>query len=388
MSQRKLTTAVSAALALTLSATLSACGEAGGGESSPGGADTVTVGVVEMLTGSGAFYGQAVLEGLKVAQHEINAAGGVLGKRLELKVEDNASDNAQSTTLVRRFAADSAVPVVIPPTYQPNFNAACAAANSDGIPAVSAQSGPPEAKNNGKGFCYTMTTDPLAQVEATLRHLKEKGMTNLVMVYDQDNGYVAFQRPNIAKVVKEGGYTLTEIGVAKGTTDYGPQISKVIEARPDAVFPFFTIEDAARFMQQARAKGLDAPFFDPVSQLTSQRLIELSGGAAEGLIASTPQSSGDVPSFKAFLDSYESLNGKRLDDPTYTGFGYDALKLVAKAMTDAGTTTDRAKIKAAIDAQTSPCLSICFDNAGGGAFLANRFFFVRLTGSGFVPADS
>lgn len=374
-------------LATTAALALTAC--ASGQTPAASTTSEVTIGVIEMLTGDSAFYGNAVLEGIEVAKDEINAAGGILGKQISLKVEDNASDNAQSTTLARTFASDSTIGAAIPPTYQPNFNAACAAANAGGLPLVSAQSGAPDAAGNTKGMCYTMTTDPVAQVSATLDFLSEKeGMKKFVMVYDQDNGYVDFQRPNIAKAAADGGYELVEIGVAAGTSDYSPQITKVLGENADAVFPFFTIEDAARFMSQSRAKGMDKPFFDPVSQLTSRRLIELSGGAAEGLLASTPQSAGDVESFEKFLELYKTKHGEELDDPTYTGFGYDALHLIAKAMTEAESTTDRKKIQEAIDSLSEPCLSICFTKNDDGAFLANNFFLVTLTADGFKPVES
>jgi branched-chain amino acid transport system substrate-binding protein len=348
---------------------------------------TVKVGVIEMLTGGSAFYGNAVLEGIKVAETEINASGGINGKKVQLVILDNASDNAQAAALTAQLASDKSIPVGITPTYQPNFNAACARANTDGFPMVSAQSGPPDPKNNPQGWCWTMTTDPIAQATYSFKTLKaEKGWKRFVMVYDQDNGYVAFQRPNIRESAKAAGVDLQEVGVAAGTSDFGPQITRARNANADAVFPFFTIEDAARFMKQARQRGLTTPWFDPVSQLTSKRLPQLSGGAATGLLASTPQSPDDIASFKAFLRYYAKLNGKELDDPTYTGFGYDALRLIARAMKDAGTTTDRAAIKAQIDRYKTPCFSICFTGRQDiGAFLAGKFYLVMLSATkGFV----
>ena len=143
-------------------------------------------------------------------------------------------------------------------------------------------------------------------------------------------------------------------------------------------------------MKQAADKGYEGSWFDPVSQLTSKRIPELSGGAAVGMLASTPQSAGDIESFQAFLDAYETKNGQPLDDPTYTGFGYDALMNLAAAMETAGSTTDRARIQAALAAQTKPCYSICFTLSTGGAtsgaFLADQFYLVELTDAGFEPA--
>ncbi len=349
--------------------------------------NTVKLGVAEMLTGSSAFYGNAVLAGIKVGVANLNSEGGILGKKVVLDVQDNASSDAQTTTIMKKFAADSSIGAVIPPTYQPNFLAACAVANSLDIPAVSAQSGPPPQTSNPGGWCSTMTTDPGTQISATFKYLAAKGMKKFVMVYDSQNGYVAFQRPNIEAAAKAGGYNLQEVAVTTGQSDYSPQISKILSENPDAVFPFMVTEDAARFMQQARAQGYTNPFFDPVSQLTSTRLISLSGGAADGLLAATPQSAANIPSFQAFLNEYKKVTGTALSDPTYTGFGYDAVNLIAKAMTQAHTTTNRAEIKASISSITSACFSICFTNSGQGAFLAPHFYFDKLTSSGFVPVS-
>ncbi|MCW2528589.1 MAG: ABC-type branched-chain amino acid transport system, periplasmic component [Pseudonocardiales bacterium] len=360
-------------------------------DSSSASGPTITIGAVEMLTGSGALYGQAVKDGLEVAVSTLNAKGGLMGQQIKLKVVDNASDNAQTTTLIKAMAADASYGAIIPPTYQPNFNAACAAADAAGLPIVSAQSGPPDPAGNKNGNCFTMTTDPMPQVTFTLKALQAKGITKLDMVYDQDNGYVKFQRPNIEAAAKAAGVTIKEIGVPGGTTAFGPQITKLIDDNPDATFPFFTIEDGARYMKQAKDKGYTGKWFDPVSQLTSRRLPSLSSDAAVGLLASTPQSGGDVASFQAFLDAYKAKTGKDIDDPTYTGFGYDAMLLLAKSMTTAGSTTDRTKIKAALAADTKPCLSICYtladSGANAGAFLANDFFMVQLTDSGFKPTS-
>src|SRR5574337_1315909 len=70
---------------------------------------TVKVGVIEMLTGGSAFYGNAVLEGIKVAEAEINASGGINGKKLELAIMDNASDNAQAAALTAQLAKDKSI---------------------------------------------------------------------------------------------------------------------------------------------------------------------------------------------------------------------------------------------------------------------------------------
>src|SRR5271170_1144364 len=149
---------------------------------------TVTIGVSEMLTGGSALYGAAVLKGIEVATSQVNASGGVLGKKIKLEIKDDASDDAQATTIMRGFAQQSNIPVAIAPTYQSNFNAACAASNQFKIPSVAAQSGAPDAANDTKNYCYTLTVNPVAQVTATFKDLAKLGYHKLVMVYDNTNG--------------------------------------------------------------------------------------------------------------------------------------------------------------------------------------------------------
>src|SRR5207244_2533814 len=99
------------------------------------------------------------------------------------------------------------------------------------IEMLTAQSGPPDPKNNPRGWCWTMTTDPVAQATYTFQTLKaKKGWQRFVMVYDQDNGYVAFQRPNIRESAKAAGVDLQEVGIAAGTSDFGPQITRARNA--------------------------------------------------------------------------------------------------------------------------------------------------------------
>lgn len=348
---------------------------------------TVTIGVAEMLTGGSALYGHAVLQGIQLAASQINAHGGILGKKLKLEVKDDASDNAQATTIMRGFAQQKSIPLAIAPTYQSNFNAACAVANQLKLPAVSAQSSPPEPQDDPHHYCFSLTVNPKAQVSTTLKDLGKLGYHKLVMVYDNTNGYVAYAQPIIESVAKADHVSLTEIGVdAPSSLDFSSTITQVLADKAAAVFPFMTIEDAARFMQQARSQGLKAPFFDPISQLTSRRLVPLSKGAAVGLIALTPQSPGNVPSFAKFETVYRAHYHKVLDDPTYTGFGYDALELAAKAMVRAKTTTNRAAIQRSIAALRAGCFSICFANGGKGGFFADHFYLVKLsTHNGFVP---
>ena len=163
------------------------------------------------------------------------------------------------------------------------------------------------------------------------------------------------------------------------------EITQLIQANAQVVIPNLTTEDAARFIQQARARGLKAIFLSPDTNLTNLRIYKLSAGAAEGLITATNQSEGDTPSYHAFVVAFTKRFG-RVDDPSYSGYGYDAMMILAHAMTKAETTSNREAVKTALASMRSVCASICYKNDGHGAFLTPKLYFVKLVKGHWVPA--
>lgn len=348
---------------------------------------TVKIGVGEMLTGGSAYYGQAVLKGVQLAVEQLNTKGGILGKHIVLQVQDNASDNAQAVNIVRKYAGDPSIPAVIPPTYQPNFEAACAVANQLGLPVISAQSVPAPAKTNAKGYCFVVTSPVESQTRTTIAMVAKKlHVTRFAQIYDQQNLYQSYFDKVAANYIRKSGLKLLADAAVRGeATDYGPQITQLIQADAQVVIPNLTTEDAARFIQQARARGLKAIFLSPDTNLTNLRIYKLSAGAAEGLITATNQSEGDTPSYHAFVVAFTKRFGQ-VDDPSYSGYGYDAMMILAHAMTKAETTSNREAVKTALASMRSVCASICYKNDGHGAFLTPKLYFVKLVKGHWVPA--
>jgi branched-chain amino acid transport system substrate-binding protein len=349
-------------------------------------AQTVTIGVSEMLTGASEYYGQAALKGVELAEEYLNAHGGIAGRKIQLSVADDASDNEQAVNVVRGYAQNSSIPIVIAPTYQPNFEAACTVASSFGVPIVGAQSAPLTKAQNPKGQCFVDTSDLTTQITAALTALKKDFAVHTVaLLYDSTNAYVSEFNGVIEALVKKVGLTLSsDQSVTAGQPDFGPQISKLLLGKPDVIVPDMVPEDAARFMHQARAEGVKGMFADLISELTNTRIYSLSDGAANGLFAATPQSVG-VPSFAQFIKLYTAKYGAP-SDPTYAGFGYDAMMLVAKALETAHTFTNRTAITHALKTMPGFCGSICYKNQGGGAYLTSTVYFVTLRRTGYVPA--
>jgi branched-chain amino acid transport system substrate-binding protein len=352
----------------------------------PKSASSVTIGVSEMLTGASEYYGQAALKGVQLATQYLNAHGGILGHHVVLSVADDASLSDQAVDIVRGYAQNSSIPLAIAPTYQPNFEAACSVASSTGLPIIGAQSAPLTKSQNPKGQCFVDTSDLNTQIAAALKTLKtDFKVKSIALLYDSTNAYVSEFDGVIANLVKKAGLKLTNnLAVTTGLTSYGSQITSLLQSKPDVIVPNMVTADAARFMQQARAESVKGMFADLISELTNSDIYSLSSGAAKGLFAATPQSVG-VPSFAAFIKLYTARYGAP-QDPTYSGFGYDAMMLAASAMEKAGTVTNRKAITAALSKLSGFSGSITYKNMGSGAFLTTTVYYVTLTKSGYKPA--
>jgi branched-chain amino acid transport system substrate-binding protein len=362
-------------------------GSSDGGSGDTGGeGDPIKIAAIQMLTGSSGFYGTALLKGNELAVEEINAAGGLLGRQVELVSEDNASDNAQTVNLARKFGQDESVVALIAPTYQPNMEAGCAISNSLGIAQIAGQSAPPPEDVNPDGFCFTNSADITKQVQDTIAYVAElEGAKVFAQVYDQQNAYQKTFNDVGTDYIKEQGLEIpVDAGVNTGVTDYGPIITQMLDANAEVVIPNLTTEDAARFMQQARARGLEAVFLGPNASLVNERLYELSQGAAEGLIVSTNQSESEE-AYAAFLEAFTASKGE-LEDPI-SGFGYDTVKILAEAIEAAGS-TDREAIKTALSELGETCASICYRPDGKGNFITTELYFLRLGADGFEPMES
>ena len=338
-----------------------------------------------MLTGSSGFYGRALLKGNELAVEEINANGGLLGEKVELVSADNASDNAQTVNLVRKFGQDKSVSALIAPTYQPNMEAGCAIATSLGIAQIAGQSAPPPAKVNPKGFCFTNSANVGKQVEDTIGFVAKKtNATRIAQVYDQQNAYqTQFDKVGTEYIKSSGLESVLDAGVNTGVTDYGPLITKMLQADAEVVVPNLTTEDAARFMQQARARGLKATFVGPNASLVNVRLYDLSHGAADGLIVSTNQSESEE-AYGSFVKAFNAKFGE-IEDPI-SGFGYDSVMALAEAVKKAGS-ADRAKIQQALASLPDFCASICYEADGKGNFITTKLFYVSLSEDGFSPTE-
>lgn len=308
--------------------------------------DTIRIGMVEPLTGSVAYNGKSVVEGAKLAVEEMNAAGGVLGKKVELVIEDGQCTPANSVNAVEKLVQKDKVAALVGAFCSSATAAIMPVAQKYKIPlvtGVSSQASLTEQKN--PYFFRAAETDALMAKAFAKILAHDLKLTKVAYIGVNDDwgrgGVEEFSRDLSALGVKT---VLTEY-FDHGTTDFFTLLTKLRAAKPDGVFVAAETQDGSILVKQIREMGLDAKVFGVGSWATAD-FINLTGKAAEGIHAAVPYASSmDAPRNQTFVKSYEAKYGVK--PGKYGAAGYNAVNITAQAIARAGS-TDAEAIRAAL----------------------------------------
>jgi branched-chain amino acid transport system substrate-binding protein len=322
-----------------LAATLAACARAQG---------TIKIGEFASLTGKEATYGQAAHKGVLLAVEETNAAGGILGRKIELVTEDNQSKPGESATVVKKLISRDKVAVVIGDITSGRTLEAAPIAQAAKIPLIS-----PGATNvavTQKGayvfrVCFVDDFQGTVMAKFARETLKLRRAAILSSASSaQSVGLAKFFRAGFAG----GGATVVAAQkYHEGDKDFRAQLTAIKAAGADGVFiPGYYVE-AALICKQARDLGLTVPLFG-IDGWESPDLIKLAGAAAEGGYFSTHYSpENSSPRVVDFNRRFRQRWGAPSD--SLSALGYDAAMLAIDAIRRAGS-TEGPKIRDALAA--------------------------------------
>ena len=298
-------------------------------------AESVKIGLIQPLTGSVAYNGQADVEGAKLALEEINAKGGVLGAPLELIVEDGQCKPANSVNAIEKLVQKDEVAAVIGAFCSSATAAIMPVAQKYKIPLVTGVSSKADLTEQDNPYFFRAAETDKLMAEAFARILaKDLGLKTVAYVGVNDDwgrgGVEEFEKNLSALGVKT---VLTEY-FDHGTTDFYTIATKIRAAKPDGMFVAAETQDGSIFMKQIRELGVDTKVFGVGSWATSD-FIKLTGDAAEGIYAAVPYVSAiPAPRNVAFVKKYEAAYGKK--PGKYGAAGYNAVNIVAAAIERAG----------------------------------------------------
>jgi branched-chain amino acid transport system substrate-binding protein len=352
-------------------------------------AENIRIGVASPFTGDLAAYGDNIKAGVNLKLKEINDAGGINGKKVELVWGDDLCAPKDAGTVASKFAADKSIVAVIGHLCSSATLAAMPIYVRTGLAAISPTSTNPTIGDVGKGwFCRNCYTEyfPVKYL-ATFVGPMLWG-TNSVAIFYENNDYAIGLKDAFIAGAKSAGVKVTgaEAYVAK-TTDFTPQLTKLLLDKPDTIFLCGYHPEGALIAGQARKLGFNGPLFG-ADGIDNEDYIKLGGKATDNTYLTVPfLASSAGPEGKAFAKQFKEAYGREVD--WMSANAYDCLGILAQVIAKTG--PDRKKIRdglAAINSEANGYKGITgltyFDKKGDCAKPA----FVKMVKDGkFVAAE-
>jgi branched-chain amino acid transport system substrate-binding protein len=294
--------------------------------------DTIKIGFLGALTGDVAMFGKPTLDGMKLAAEELNAAGGVNGKKIEIVEADNRGDKQEGAAVTQKLISrDNVVAIVGDPTTGITKVAAPIAQKSQ-IVLLSAGATGPGVVENGD-FIYRDTLLDSVAIPACIDFFAgEMNYKKVAVVTSDNNDYSVGLSQTFRDAAKGKGITIvSDEKVKDGDKDFSAQVTNIKAKKPDVIFFSGYYTEGALFMKEARKQGLKANMFGG-DGLFSPKLIELGGDAVNGTMVAlgfSPEQA--TPTAAKYIESYKKkFNGT--EPGLFDAQGYDAVMLLADAM--------------------------------------------------------
>jgi len=324
-----------------------AAAPSGGGTPGVSG-DTILIGEVGSLTGSEATFGISTRNAIELAVREVNAAGGIKGKKVEVRVYDNQSKPEEAASAANRLINQDQVLVILGEVASSNSIAMAQKAQPAKVPMISNASTNPKVTEVGDYIFRVCFIDPFQGyvmakfARDNLKFTKVAVLRDLGAAYSQGLADV-FER----KFTEMGGKIVAQETYTKGSTDFRSQLTAIKRAQPDGIYIPGYYNDIGLIARQARELGIKAKLMGG-DGWDSDKLFELGGAAVEGSYFSNHYSPDDPnPRIQKFIADYKAAFGSVPD--SLAALGYDAAMVAFDAIKRAPS-FDRAAIRDAIAA--------------------------------------
>jgi branched-chain amino acid transport system substrate-binding protein len=310
--------------------------------------DTIKIGVITDRIGVSKPYSEPSTEGLVFGANEINRRGGILGKKIELLIEDDQSRPDISAALARKLIDQGVVFILsmsLTPATQQQQTVTMEAKTPQMTPMNSGDTLTTQLPNP-----YFWQTGPLGsiQIATLLAHARAKNLKRVALISDNSDLGQLLARFFRGGLEKSGIQVVSEEIVPRGATTAEPQMQKIRAANPDAMFMagVLTAENVL-ILRAYRQFGLKFPIHSSYN-LSVPVYMSVAKGLING-VTFVDAYDPEKPEVKAFEAAYKKATGK--DSFNLHGYGYDGIMLVAEAIKKAGS-ADREKIREAMQTVT------------------------------------
>ena len=288
------------------------------------------IGVMESLTGPGETYGTVSNQAKQMAVEEINAAGGVNGRMIELIVEDSKCNAQDSITAYNKLTDVDGVKIILGTSCSGAMLGAAPLAEKEGVVLFSGLATNPDIAEAGDYIFRTSMSDAQLGID-TGNVLWADGIRNLATITEATDYAEGVRRTSVAQFEKRGGKVVGEERYASDVTDFRTQLTKLIGANPDGLHVAAQSEfTGGTIVKQVRELGYEGPIYSEIVVIGTTAL-EIAGEAATGLKAISAEldpannkAQEVLANFRAKYD-YITL-------PWYLGSAYDDVYITAECL--------------------------------------------------------
>jgi branched-chain amino acid transport system substrate-binding protein len=307
------------------------------GAEKPTATQSIEIGFFGALTGPQATFALSGRNGAKLAIEEINRSGGVLGKKLELLIEDDRNEPSEAASAVSKLITQNHVVALIGENASSRSLAAAPIAQSYQVPMVSPSSTNVDVTKKGDYIFRVCFIDPNQGKALALFARQTLHAQTAATLIDAKSDYsVGLAQAFRTEFTAQGGTIIAELKYAEGDSDFHAQLTAIQAKRPDVLFVPGYYTDAGLIARQARGLGIQATLLG-ADGWDSPKLVEIGGAAVDGAYFSNHYSVDDPsPAVRTFVDAFQKAYGAEPD--SIAALSYDAARLVADAIRRAGST--------------------------------------------------
>lgn len=298
-------------------------------------ADSIKIAMVIPATGPLTQYGDMVKEGVATAVEQINAAGGINGKKIETTVVDDACEPKQGPVAANRVVNDK-IRYVIGPVCSGAAIAAAPIYNNEGVVVITPSATSP-ALTEGKNFHFIFRTigrdDQQGPFAASFIVARLNAQT-IVVLHDKQTYGAGVAQHVKASLEKLGANIALYDGINAGDSDYSAVITKLKTIKPDVVFFGGYPPEMGLLLRQAKEQGLQTQFMGAEGAF-NQSLVEIAGPALDGMLFTYPADFSARAENQAIVQAFEKA--QRPANGAYQMPAYAAVQVLHESMKAVGT---------------------------------------------------
>lgn len=302
--------------------------------------DTIKLGLNFELSGEVASYGQAEVQGIELAIEQVNAAGGINGKQIELVKRDNKSDAAEATSIATYLATQEKVSVILGAATSGLTKAQVPVANQYEVPLISPSATADDVTNDGvivEPFIYRVSfIDSFQGITMANFAVENLGKSKAVILGDQSSDYAkGLAETFTAQFTDNGGTVVAQEAYVSGDQDFNSVLTLIGQMDFDVLFVPGYYQEVGLIIKQARESGITTPILGG-DGFDSPVLFELAGNDAlvEIYFSQAYSSLDEDPMVTKFISDFSDKYG--VEPNAFSALGYDSAMLAVDAIKRAG----------------------------------------------------